>query len=50
MTLPLHYEPSPYIPRKRLIEKTNEEDYKKYITKRDYVKGLVHNEVYRSLG
>lgn len=46
MTLPLHYEPRPYIPRKRLIEKTNEEDYQKYITKRNCVKGLVHNEIH----
>lgn len=45
VTLPLHYETRPYIPKNKLLSKTREEDYKSYCIKRDKIKNLIHNEI-----
>lgn len=45
ITLPLHYETNPYIPKDKLIKKSKSEDYKKYCDKRDSVKEIVHEKI-----
>ncbi|MBW4862744.1 MAG: hypothetical protein KZY57_07900, partial [Paeniclostridium sp.] len=45
ITLPLHYETRPYIPKNKLREKTNTEDYEEYINKRNLIKVLVHKKI-----
>lgn len=45
ITLPLHYEPRPYIPKNKLIRYSNEEDYEKYLNKREKIKEIIHNEI-----
>lgn len=46
ITLPLHYETRPYIPKNKLIEKTNTEAYEEYINNRNLIKALVHKKIY----
>lgn len=45
ITLPLHYEPRPYIPKNKLIKYSKEEDYQKYLNKREKIKEIIHNEI-----
>lgn len=45
ITLPLHYEPRPYIPKNKLIKYSKEENYKKYISKREKIKEIIHKEI-----
>lgn len=45
ITLPLHYEPRPYIPKNKLIRYSKEEDYEKYLNKREKIKEIIHNEI-----
>lgn len=45
ITLPLHYETNPYIPKDKLIEKSKSEDYKRYNDKRDNVKEIIHERI-----
>lgn len=45
ITLPLHYETNPYIPKDKLIKKSKPEDYKKYSDKRDCVKEIIHEKI-----
>ncbi|MBN8048222.1 PD-(D/E)XK nuclease family protein [Paraclostridium bifermentans] len=46
ISLPLHYETRPYIPSKRLKDKTSKAEYQSYINKRNLIKGLVHKKIY----
>lgn len=45
ISLPLHYETNPYIPKNKLTENSEEEEYKEYTDKRDYIKKLIHNKI-----
>ena len=45
ISLPVHYETNPYIPKNKLIENSDEEEYKEYKVKRDYIKQLIHNKI-----
>lgn len=45
ITLSLHYEPRPYIPKNKLIKYSKEEDYQKYLNKREKIKEIIHNEI-----
>lgn len=45
ITLPLHYETNPYIPKDKLIKKSKPEDYKRYCDKRDRVKEIIHEKI-----
>ncbi|ALB45687.1 PD-(D/E)XK nuclease family protein [Clostridium beijerinckii] len=45
ITLPLHYETDPYIPKDKLIKKSKPEDYKKYGDKRDNIKEIIHDKI-----
>ena len=47
--LPLHYETNPYIPKAKLIKQSKEEDYNKYINRRELFKKKLHEEI-RLLG
>lgn len=46
ITLPLHYETRPYIPKNRLLSKSREKDYNLYCIKRDKIKNLIHNKIW----
>lgn len=46
ITLPLHYETRPYIPKNKLVSKSREEDYKLYCLKRDKIKEFIHNKIW----
>ena len=43
--LPLHYETSPYIPKNKLIKDSKEDDYKKYIDRRNLFKQVLHKKI-----
>ncbi|MGL5313040.1 MAG: PD-(D/E)XK nuclease family protein [Peptostreptococcaceae bacterium] len=45
ISLPLHYEPRPYIPKNKLIENSSKEEYDEYINKREITKKLIHNKI-----
>lgn len=46
ISMALHYETRPYIPKKRLKDKTSKEEYESYINKRNLIKDLVHKKIY----
>lgn len=47
--LPLHYETNPYIPKHTLIKCSKDDEYKKYIDRREVFKGNLHEKI-NSLG
>lgn len=47
ITLPLHYETRPYIPKKRLEANTNPQTYKVYLEGREEFKKLIHQKIYK---
>lgn len=49
INLPLHYETNPHIPKNKLLEHCKEEEYYKYLRRREKFKSIVHEEI-RALG